>query len=99
MQAMNAPSAPSDIVIATPKLRFWQTPFYRKKVIPWLFVLPILLINAAVVLGPALSSVYYSLTDWSGIGDARFVGFDNFRELIENDDSFRTAFKNNVLWL
>jgi ABC-type sugar transport system permease subunit len=42
--------------------------FFRKKVVPWLFVLPILLINVAVVLGPALSAVYYSMTNWSGLG-------------------------------
>jgi raffinose/stachyose/melibiose transport system permease protein len=52
----------------------------------------------AVMLLPALASVYYSLTDWSGIGDAKFIGLDNFRELY-HDDSFRTAFKNNVIWL
>jgi raffinose/stachyose/melibiose transport system permease protein len=95
MQAVNSPLT---ISVSTPKQRFWQTPFYRKKVVPWLFVLPILLINMAVMLLPALASIYYSLTDWSGIGDAKFIGFDNFREL-SRDDSFRTAFKNNVIWL
>ena len=29
---------------------------------------PILLINIAVVLGPAVSAFYYSMTEWSGIG-------------------------------
>jgi raffinose/stachyose/melibiose transport system permease protein len=92
-------SVPVEIVIATPKLPFWQTPFWRKKVVPWLFVLPILLINMAVVLGPAISAVYYSMTDWSGVGDATFIGLDNFRQLFFHDESFRTAFKNNVLWM
>lgn len=79
--------------------RFWQTLFFRRKVVPWLFVLPILLINMTVVLGPALASVYYSMTDWSGIGAAKFIGLDNFRQLFFHDDSFRHAFKNNVIWL
>ena len=72
--------------------------FFRKKVVPWLFVLPILLINVAVVLGPALSSVWYSMTDWSGIGPATFIGLENFRQLA-GDSAFRHAFANNVLWL
>src|SRR5688572_20080949 len=72
--------------------------YFRRKVVPWLFVLPILLINVAVVAGPALSAVYYSMTDWNGIGEARWVGLDNFEALIV-DSGFRHAFLNNVIWL
>src|SRR3712207_6457904 len=70
----------------------------RRKVVPWLFVLPILLINLAVVAGPALSAIYYSMTDWNGIGDATWVGLENFRTLAA-DSGFRHAFRNNVIWL
>ena len=70
----------------------------RRKVVPWLFVLPILLINLAVVAGPALSAIYYSMTDWNGIGAAHWVGLDNFRTLAA-DPGFRHAFRNNVIWL
>lgn len=73
--------------------------FFRKKVLPWLFVAPILLINIGVVLGPAASAAYYSLTDWSGIGTANFVGLDNFRQLFLDDSSFKSAFVNNLFWL
>ncbi len=72
--------------------------FFRRKVVPWLFVLPILLINVAVVLGPALSALYYAMTDWRGIGAAEWVGLDNFRRLL-GDGGFRHAFRNNVIWL
>jgi raffinose/stachyose/melibiose transport system permease protein len=72
--------------------------FFRKKVVPWLFVLPILAINVAVVLGPALAAVWYAMTDWNGIGEARFVGLENFRTLA-GDPAFRHAFANNVFWL
>ncbi len=71
---------------------------FRKKIVPWLFVLPILLINVAVVLGPALSAVYYSMTDWNGMGAAKWIGLDNFRKLA-GDTAFRHAFGNNVVWL
>lgn len=73
--------------------------FFRKRVLPWLFVAPILLINIAVVLGPAVSAGYYSLTDWSGIGDANFIGLDNFRRLLFEDSSYMGAFVNNLIWL
>lgn len=73
--------------------------FLRRKVVPWLFVLPVLLINVAVVLGPALASGYYALTDWSGIGEAKFIGLENFRRLFFEDTSFKQAFVHNVIWL
>ena len=72
---------------------------WRKKVVPWLFVLPILLINVVVVLGPALSAFYYSMTEWTGIGEAKWVGLENFRQLLFDDPSFWHAFRNNLIWL
>ncbi|HXW01556.1 MAG TPA: sugar ABC transporter permease, partial [Anaerolineae bacterium] len=70
-----------------------------RKVVPWLFVLPILLIHLIVVIGPSLSAFYYALTDWSGVGAANFVGLENFRRLLFEDMDYRRAFFNNVLWL
>lgn len=90
---------PLEITIAAPKVRFWQTLVFRRKIVPWLFMLPILLINVSVVVGPGLSSLYYSMTEWSGIGEAKFIGLDNFRRLFFEDRSFRQAFRNNLVWL
>lgn len=73
--------------------------FFRRKVMPWLFVAPILLINILVVLGPAISAGYYSLTEWSGIGEAEFIGLENFRRALFEDPSYRHAFVNNLIWL
>lgn len=42
--------------------------------------------------------MYYSLTDWSGIGAANFVGLDNFRRLID-DATFWLAFRHNLIWM
>jgi len=71
----------------------------RKGVVPWLFVLPTLLINLVVVLGPSLSAFYYALTDWSGVGTAEFVGLANFQRLFFEDPSFGRAFLNNIVYL
>jgi raffinose/stachyose/melibiose transport system permease protein len=70
-----------------------------RSIVPWLFVLPILVVHGLVVIGPSLSAVYYSLTDWSGIGRANFVGLDNFRRLLFDDPDYKIAFVNNLLWL
>lgn len=73
--------------------------FFRKNVMPWLFVLPILLINVIVIIGPSIGAFYFSLTEWSGIGEARFVGLENFRRIIFDDIRYREALSNNLLWL
>lgn len=72
---------------------------FRKKVLPWIFIAPITLIHLVVVVGPSISGMYYSLTDWSGIGEAEFIGLENFRTLIFDDGNFRLAFRHNVVWL
>lgn len=73
--------------------------FFRKKILPWLFVTPILFLHIVVIVGPAVSAAYYSLTDWSGIGDATFIGLDNFRRIVFEDSSYKSAFVNNLIWL
>jgi raffinose/stachyose/melibiose transport system permease protein len=75
-----------------------SSPIFRKKILPWLFILPILLLHLIVVIGPSLAAFYYSLTDWSGMGAADFVGLENFRKLLFDDMSFRKAFTNNLKW-
>jgi len=84
---------------AQPVRRRGSKRILRRNVVPWLFILPILLLHLFVVAGPALSAIYYSLTDWSGIGPAEFIGLDNFRRLLFEDTTFRKAFGNNLLWL
>ena len=86
-------------IVTPPRPRFWRRATFRRKVVPWLFVAPILLINISVVAAPAIAAFYYSMTDWSGIGPAEFVGLDNFRTLIFDDQAFIHAFRNNLIWL
>lgn len=82
------------------QVRQWpRGPFFRKKILPWLFILPILLIHLVVVIGPSLAAFYYSLTDWSGMGAAEFIGLENFRTLILKDMNYRGVLLNNLLWL
>lgn len=73
--------------------------FFRKKIVPWLFLLPVVLVNVVVVIGPSLSAFYYSLSDWSGVGSAEFIGLANYRRLFFEDPSFKRAFVNNLLYL
>ncbi|MFC3802877.1 carbohydrate ABC transporter permease [Cohnella sp. GCM10012308] len=47
---------------------------------------------------PALSLLYYSFTDWSGLGwDMNWVGFDNYKEIFSRPEIFG-VFKNNAYY-
>jgi raffinose/stachyose/melibiose transport system permease protein len=70
---------------------------FREEALPWLFLVPILLLNFIVVVGPSLTSIYYSLTEWSGLGSPTFVGVANYARML-GDRNVWLAFKNNLLW-
>jgi len=65
--------------------------------VSWLFLLPALAVYTFVVLYPSAAGAYYAFTDWNGLDHTHsFVGFDNFRELL-HDDQARSALKATVL--
>lgn len=68
----------------------------RKLLPPWWFAVPALLVYALVVLYPSGAGIVYAFTDWSGIGDFSFVGFDNFTQLWQ-DEAARGSVLNTLL--
>lgn len=65
---------------------------------PWLFLVPGCLFFAFYVIAPVFQSFEISLYRWDGLGERKWVGMENYVELLD-DDSFYTALKNNVIWL
>lgn len=70
---------------------------WKSVLAPWLFIAPILILNVVVILGPSLASVYYSLTEWSGVGRPTWIGLDNFRRIL-TDPVYHIALTNNLKW-
>lgn len=62
-----------------------------------LFLLPILILFTVFFLYPLISTVYISFTEWSGIGEKKFVGFQNYVEIF-TDKTFLLGLKNNIIW-
>jgi raffinose/stachyose/melibiose transport system permease protein len=61
-------------------------------------MLPLVVVNVVVVLGPSLATLYYSLTNWTGLGPANFIGLANYRRAF-GDGEFRQSLLHNVEWL
>ncbi len=66
---------------------------------PYLFILPFFILFLVFQLIPTVWTFYISLTNWRGIGDPEFCGFENYRKLML-DNMFWDALKNTVVyWL
>ncbi len=61
----------------------------RRLLIP--FLLPAVLLYAAFTLYPGISTFFLAFTEWGGIGEAAFVGADNFVRLVGDARLHRVA--------
>lgn len=72
------------------RLRAWA--------IPYLFLLPALLIYCVFVVYPMLDSLSISFTSWDGLSPTRsFVGLANYQRIFKDPVAI-TAFENNLIW-
>ena len=58
-----------------------------KKSTKIIMIMPAVILFTVFYLAPIFISVYYSFTDFSGIGAAKFIGFKNYQVLL-NDKFF-----------
>ncbi len=70
----------------------------QQKLTPYIFLAPGILFFMVYVIIPIFKSFWLSGFDWDGLGVKTWIGFDNYRELMD-DPAFYTALKNNVIWL
>ncbi|NUO98599.1 MAG: sugar ABC transporter permease [Nonomuraea sp.] len=61
----------------------------------WLYLAPSLVLFLAVIVVPFLMNLGASFTRWSGVGTPRWIGFDNYARLLE-DERFWQSFQHNV---
>ncbi|UFT99230.1 sugar ABC transporter permease [Radiobacillus kanasensis] len=52
----------------------------------WLFLTPVLLGLGLVVILPLLYGTVYSFTDWNGLTANKFLGLDNYKRLLEDEE-------------
>lgn len=63
----------------------------------WLFLAPLILVNVLVIAGPSIATVYYSFTNWTGIGAAKFIGLANYIRAF-HDSALWQAVWHNIIW-
>ena len=64
-----------------------------------IFIAPAAVLYTAFVVVPSLRSFDWSMHRWDGItpmGSMKYIGFENFKRLLFEDDAFWTAMTNNL---
>lgn len=71
----------------------------RQKSVPYLFLLPNMVIFVLYIIVPAFVGVYYSFTKFDGLKDPVFIGLDNYVELFTDDPDFLQALWNTIKYV
>ena len=89
-------------LVATKSGRYHVLTRYDRRLLIAMVGIPLLL-DVVFIWWPTLTSIYYSFTNWDGIGDitaGNFVGLGNYRFLLSGGYfQFWGAFGHNFIWL
>ena len=69
---------------------------YSNKLVIFSLILPGLVLFLLAILAPICLSIYYGFTDYSGMGQAKFIGLENYVDLM-SDETFHRALINSLL--
>ncbi len=72
---------------------------FKEMAVAYLFLLPLFTGIVLFFIIPIFQSFFYSLTDWRGVGAAKFIGIGNFSKLFSSDEVFGLEFKNTVVFV
>lgn len=70
----------------------------RRKLTPYLFLLPGCIILGTVIFYPMLRAIWLSFMDYNMLSDPVFVGLDNYKELFQDGLFWRTML-NSIVYL
>ncbi len=76
-----------------------RLPAVPRQAVPYLFLLPPLLLYIVWIIGPTLVTFYLSLTNWDGVSSPNYIGMTHFERLFSQDRTFGEALINNARWL
>ncbi|GAA2650677.1 carbohydrate ABC transporter permease [Paractinoplanes durhamensis] len=60
------------------------------------YLIPGVILSVAIIVVPLIMTVYTSFTKWNGVGDQKWIGFDNYTRLFE-DELFWSSFGHILL--
>jgi multiple sugar transport system permease protein/raffinose/stachyose/melibiose transport system permease protein len=94
-------AGPGGIALPRPRRRFSLTTRKDKVVLGLMVGVPVVF-DLALIWGPTLASVFFSFTNWRGVGaitGQNFVGLRNYKFLFTSYVLFWPAVAHNFIWL
>src|SRR6266481_6256688 len=94
--------APAGALVATRRRRRYTVLTRQDRLLLILMVGVPLALDVLLIWGPTVASVFFSFTNWSGIGPItgkNLVGFKNYRFLFSGYTLFWPALEHNLIWL
>ncbi|MFP7299789.1 carbohydrate ABC transporter permease [Neobacillus niacini] len=70
----------------------------RNRFIAYTFLLPNIIGFLLFILIPVIASFFMSFTSWNGFGVVEFIGLDNYKQLLK-DENFKISFFNSILFM
>jgi raffinose/stachyose/melibiose transport system permease protein len=67
----------------------------RRRQVPWWWILPGLAVVLALQYAPVVAGGWYALTDFTGVGQAKYIGFKNFSNIF-NDPTAKDSIVHTV---
>jgi multiple sugar transport system permease protein len=79
-------------------MRSDKPPFYNNiKVVPYLYILPNMLLFLAFMIIPIFMTGWYSLVKWGGMGEPKFIGLQNYFYIF-TDEVFLKSLWNTIFF-
>lgn len=72
--------------------------FWAKNGTGYLFMLPFLVLFVIFVILPVIVAICTSFTDYNMLQPSKFIGFNNYKLLLTDDDIFIVALKNTLVF-
>src|SRR5713226_246524 len=94
--------APAGALVATRRKRRYTVLTRQDRLLLILMVGVPLTLDVLLIWGPTVASVFFSFTNWSGIGPItgkNLVGFKNYKFLFSGYTLFWPALEHNLIWL
>jgi multiple sugar transport system permease protein len=70
----------------------------RNRIIAYTFLLPNIIGFLVFILIPVIASFFMSFTSWNGFGVVEFIGLENYKQLL-SDENFKISFFNSILFM
>lgn len=64
-----------------------------------IFIAPAFIMFTVILFVPILQVAYYSLCDYNVLSKTKFIGFENYIELLTEDETMQIALKNSIFFM